>query len=66
MTGLTVTSEPHQTSKRMFLNISSPDCLVIQPAGCTAGKAVIVCCPQLGWCGHLSRHFLAGLPRVAK
>lgn len=46
------------TSRRMLLCIS-PDCLIVQPAGCTAAEAVIIRRPQLGWCGHLSWHFPA-------
>lgn len=61
--GLTATSKQHcngVTSRRELLNVSSPDSLIIQPAGCTAGKAVIVRCPQLGRRGHPSWDFLAG------
>lgn len=47
------------TGGRMSPSIS-PDCLVVQPAGCTAVKAVVVRRPQLGWCGHVSWHFPAG------
>lgn len=65
----TATSEQRYkdlTSRGKLLKVSSPDSLVIQPSSCTAGKAVIVCCPQLGWCGHLSRDFLADLVGICK
>lgn len=47
-------------------NVSSPDCLIVQPAGRAAGEAVIERCPQLGRRGHLSRRFLAGVLSVAE
>lgn len=54
--GLSITGRKPQGETR-----SSPDCLILQPAGGTAGKAIVIGCPQLGCCGNMSWVFQAGL-----